>query len=51
MLAFETGGIGVQSSNVGVEYFNFKIGYCYMWLIIGFFLFFILGIYIENVIP
>lgn len=51
MFAFEGGGTGVQFNNVGVEYYNFKIGFCYMWLIISFFFFLILGIYLENVLP
>ena len=51
MFAFEGGGTGIRGNNVGVEYYNFKIAYCYMWLIISFFVFLILGIYLENVLP
>jgi len=51
MFAFEGGGTGLNFDNTNVTYYNYRVSFCFMWLIIGFFFFFVLGIYLENVLP
>lgn len=51
MFAFESQGVGLQFDNCDADYYNFRVSYTYMWLIIDFFVYLILGIYLENVLP
>ena len=48
---FEVTGVGLQFSNIGTQYQNYKFSSCLILMVISLFLFFWLGIYLDNVLP
>ena len=51
MLEFEGEGIGINFDTWDDYYHNYRFIYGYMWLIISFWFFLILGLYFDNVLP
>ena len=51
MLQFESAGVGLQSSNASELYKNFRFSTCLWMNVVSFFIFLLLGLYLENVLP
>lgn len=51
MFYFQEGGSGLEFGNVNSDYNNYRLSFTYMWLIIDFFIYIVLGIYLENILP
>ena len=48
---FEIKGEGLQFDNLGTTYMNYTFENCLLIMIVSFFLFLILGLYLDNVFP
>lgn len=51
MLEFEASGVGLTFDNASELYYNYRFSTCLWMNIISFFLFGIVGLYLENVLP
>ena len=51
LLQFESSGVGLQSSNLSEVYKNYKFSTCLWMNVLSFFVFLLLGLYLENVLP
>ena len=51
MGAFEIAGLGIKYDNINVEIENYAFSYCLFMMVVSLAVFFIIGIYLENVLP
>jgi ABC-type Na+ transport system ATPase subunit NatA len=51
LLEFESSGVGLGFSNASESYQSYKFGTCVWMNVLSFFVFSILGLYLENVLP
>ena len=48
---FESEQVGMDFSNAGEEFYNYKVSTCYWMLLLNIVIFFILGVYLDQVFP